>query len=63
MIYIFKNKENENKQRICKKMGHKEKDSYDINIQLTASKSKGKYTTTIVCPKNKAFKPFLIVNN
>jgi len=46
----------------AKKMGYKEKDFYDINIQLTASKSKGKYTTTIVCPKNKAFKPFLIIN-
>ena len=47
----------------AKKMGYKEKDFYSINIQLTASKSKGKYTTTIVCPKNKAFKPFLIINN
>ena len=44
-------------------MGYKEKDIDKINIQLTASKSKGKHTTTIVCPKNKAFKPFLIINN
>lgn len=44
-------------------MGYKSKDLYAINIQLQASKNKGKDTTTIVCPKNKTFKPFVIINN
>lgn len=44
-------------------MGYKEKDLYAINMQLTASQNKGKNTTTIVCPKNKTFKPFVIINN
>ena len=43
--------------------GYKEKDLNKINIQLTASKNSGKDTQTIICPKNKDFKPFIIINN
>lgn len=47
----------------AKKMGYKAKDIDKINIQLTASKNKGKHTTTIVCPKSKSIPPFIIFNN
>ena len=33
------------------------------NMSLAISKSKGKYTTLIVCPKKAKIKPFLIFNN
>jgi hypothetical protein len=33
------------------------------NMSLAISRSKGKNTTTIVCPKKAKIKPFLIFNN
>ena len=43
------------------KMGYNPKNA---SLILAISSSRGKDTTTIVCPKkNKDFKPFLIINN
>ena len=33
------------------------------NMSLAISRSKGKNTSTIICPKKTALKPFLIFNN
>jgi len=42
------------------KMGYNENKA---NFILAIAKARGKDTQTIICPKNKAFKPFLIINN
>jgi len=66
-IDIFKTNIKNNNMNINKNFaiafGYKDKDLNKINIQLTASKNSGKDTKTIICPKNKDFKPFLIINN
>mgnify|MGYP006961730029 FL=1 len=42
------------------KMGYNPKNA---SLILAISSSRGKHTTTIVCPKKNAVKPFLIINN
>lgn len=54
-----KNKMKANKD-FLEKMGYNPKKA---SLILAISSSRGKDTTTIVCPKNKDFKPFLIINN
>jgi len=54
-----KNKMKINKE-FAKKMGYNENKA---NFILAIAKARGKGTQTIICPKNKDFKPFLIINN
>ena len=42
------------------KMGYNENKA---NFILAIAKARGKGTQTIICPTNKDFKPFLIINN
>ena len=54
-----KNKMKANKD-FLEKMGYNPKNA---SLILAISSSRGKHTTTIVCPKKNAVKPFLIINN